>query len=78
MVSFKSLREMLDSEEWQAFESDKLGNSLYLEDPERADRIQEAAGGGCDGSTHGEHIDDWREFLGCLSIIDPDWPDRAR
>jgi len=34
---------------------------LLLSDPDRADRIDEAAEDGSDGSTHGEEIQDWRD-----------------
>jgi hypothetical protein len=45
--------------QWQ---SERLGNDLFLSDPERADRIQDAAEHGADGSTHREHIQDFREY----------------
>lgn len=34
---------------------------LLRSDPDRADRIDEAAENGYDGSTHGEEIQDWRD-----------------
>ena len=34
---------------------------LLRSDPDRADRIDEAAEDGFDGSTHGEEIQDWRD-----------------
>ena len=55
------LNDLIDSDYFSAFESDKLGNQLFIDDPERADRIHQAAENGCDGSTHAEHIEDWRE-----------------
>ena len=45
------------------FNKDHLGNDLFINDPDRAGRIHEGAINGCDGSTHQERIDDWREFL---------------
>lgn len=36
---------------------------IILSDPDRFDRIIEAAEDGCDGSTHGEIIQDWRDAL---------------
>ena len=71
MVSFTTLDEMLNSIEWQAFESDQLGNGLFLSDPDRADRNHNASADGCDGSTPGEHIADWRDFLNNLDVNDP-------
>jgi len=35
-------------------------------DPDRAERIHDAAEHGCDGSTHAEHIEDWREFAAII------------
>lgn len=48
---------------WQ---SEKLGNDLFINAPERAARIDKAAADGGDGSLHCEHIDDMREFAGIL------------
>ena len=45
--------------QWQ---SERLGNDLFLWDPERAARIHDAAEQGADGSTHREHIQDFREY----------------
>jgi len=45
--------------EWQ---SNRLGNDLFISDPERAERIHEAAQDGADGSTHREHIADFQEY----------------
>ena len=36
---------------------------IILQDPDRYDRIVDAAGDGCEGSTHAEIIDDWRQSL---------------
>lgn len=54
---------MLQSRGFQAFQESVLGNDLWLENPERAQRINEAAEHGSDGSTHAEMIKDWREYL---------------
>lgn len=45
--------------QWQ---SNRLGNDLFINDPDRANRIHEAAEDGCDGSTHAEHLEDFREY----------------
>ena len=58
-----TINDMLNSREYQAFISDRLGNDLFISDPDRADRLFEAAEEGADGSTHAEHIDDWRDFI---------------
>lgn len=74
-TAINTLHDLYNSRAYQAFEADKLGNNLFLTDPERANRIHEAAERGSDGSTHAEHIEDWREFLKTLKVIDPEWPD---
>lgn len=58
-----TLNDMLNSEEFQAWLSDRLGNDLCINDPERAERLREYAEEGLDGSTHYEHISDWREYV---------------
>lgn len=66
------LTEMIDSPDYQTFESDKLGNDLFIDDPERADRLYEYAEEGGNGSTHAEVIQDWRDFLDIA-----DYPDEV-
>ena len=72
MKTFRTLTEMYGSREYEYFISDKLGNDLFINDPDRAERIHEAAEWGTDGSTHQEIIEDWREFLELQKIIDPE------
>jgi hypothetical protein len=74
-TTFKKLSDVLKSHELDSFLGDKLGNDLFINDPERADRIIEAAENGCDGSTHQEHIEDWREFMETLTVEDDDTGD---
>lgn len=38
----------------------------WINDPDRADRCNEAAEHGCEGSTHYEIMQDWRDFLSDL------------
>lgn len=57
---------LLEHPDWDGFIGDKLGNGLFISDPDRANRILEAAEDGCDGSTHAEVIEDWREFAAIL------------
>ena len=65
------LSAMLEMDELRMYISDKTGNDLFINDPERAKRIHEAAEHGANGSTHAETIEDWRDYL---SIADyPDW-----
>lgn len=58
-----TIHDMLNSRGWDCFISDRLGNDLFLSDPDRAERIRAAAENGADGSTHAEHIDDLRDYV---------------
>ena len=75
MKDFTTLSEMYNSREYQEFISVKLGNDLFINDPERAERIAEHAEDGINGSTHNETIEDWREFLESLNTFDPEYDD---
>lgn len=71
MKAFTNLHEMLASHDFEAYQSDRMGNNLWFENPELAERGEEYAKDGADGMTHGEHIEIWRDFLGTLRIFDP-------
>ena len=73
-LPFSSLSEMLESREFQIFMESKMGSDLFIMEPERAARCHEAAEDGGDGSTHGEIIADWREFLGEFHEWEPGGP----
>jgi len=73
MKDFNTLSEMYNSREYQDFISEKLGNDLFLSNPERAERIAEYAEDGINGSTHNETIEDWREFLESLNTFDSEY-----
>lgn len=62
-IPFTTITEMLQSQDFQAFRESILGSDLWFENPERAQRINEAAENGSDGSTHAETLQDWREYL---------------
>ncbi len=67
------LSDFPQSEDWQAWDNDNrsVGSSgMILSDPERFDRCDSAVENGCDGSTHGEVIEDWREALDCSDLGD--------
>ena len=72
---FQSLESLYRSQEYEYFISDKLGNQLFMTDPERAERLDVYAADGCNGSTHAEIIGDWREFLESLKSFDPEFDD---
>jgi len=62
----KTIDDLLSHPKWDGFIGSKLGNDLFINDPERAERIHDHAEDGCDGSTHAEHMEDWREFAEML------------
>jgi hypothetical protein len=57
-----TLDDLLNLPQWHSFIESRLGNDLFISDPDRADRMHEAAEHGEDGSTHYEIIEDWRDF----------------
>jgi hypothetical protein len=73
MKDWKTLHDVVNSREYQMYTSDRLGNDLFINDPDRASRCHDAAVNGCDGSTHAEAIEDQREFLKALKIYDPEF-----
>lgn len=62
----KTINDMLNHPQYDSFICSKLGNNLFINDPERAERIHDAAENGSDGSTHYEAMEDWREFADML------------
>lgn len=59
----RTLREIIGHPDFIPFGS---SSDEWLSDPDRMERCHEAAEDGCDGSTHGEIIGDWRKFLARL------------
>ena len=59
----RTLREIIEHPDFRPFGS---SSDDWIRDAERMDRCHEAAEDGCDGSTHAEIMDDWREFLARL------------
>ena len=57
-----AINDLLSLPQWHSFIESKLGNDLFISDPDRAERMHEAAEHGADGSTHYETIEDWRDF----------------
>lgn len=70
---FANLDEMIRSQAFEYFRENRLGNDLWINDPDRADRIRVAAEDGCDGSFHAERIQDWRDFLSDYREYDPEF-----
>jgi len=62
----KTIDDLLNHPQFDSFIGSKLGNDLFTDDPERAERINDAAEDGSDGSTHYETLNDWREFADML------------
>jgi hypothetical protein len=75
MFNWKNLSDMYNSQEYEYYISDKLGTDLFINDADRAERLADAAENGADGSTHGETIEDWRDFLSNLKIFDAEYDD---
>lgn len=69
MSQITCLDDLLNSEDYQ---TTQFGGSSddWLHNAERMQRLDEAAADGNDGSTHGEHIDDWRDCLEWLDVPD--------
>ena len=66
---FENLDEMIRSREFESYNESNLGNDLFINDPERGKRVYDAAEYGANGSTHGEVIQDWRDFLNDRFIV---------
>lgn len=63
MQMFTTLQEMYSSKGFIDFLDSKLGNDLFINDPDRAERME-----------NGEHIyeddiQDWREYLDTLKVF---------
>lgn len=63
----KTIAELINHPQFHPFPQ---SSDEWINDPERMKRCHDAAEDGCDGSTHGERISDWREFLNSLTITD--------
>lgn len=68
-----TLRDMIQSEEYQAYEADRLRNYLAFSNPKLYGRIMEYAETGGNGRTHGEVIEGWRDYLKTVRL-----PERVR
>jgi hypothetical protein len=71
MNEWQSLDDMLKSDYWHSYESsiqENLGYSQSTRD--RCSRIYEYAEDGSDGSTHSEHMGDFRDCLNSLRVFD--------
>jgi hypothetical protein len=73
MKPYKTLEDLYKSEEFQIYIEQTLGNDLFIRQPDRANRIYNAAEYGCNGSTHEEVIDDYLSFLKTLKVFDPNF-----
>jgi hypothetical protein len=56
-------RDFLNSKALEQHKESVYGNDGWIDDPERRERIEEAAIEGGDGSTHAEVIQDWYDAL---------------
>jgi len=74
-MSIKTLSDLLDSKEYDSY---RFGSSSddWINDPDRMQRCHDAAEDGGDGSTHSEHIEDWRQCLNnCFDDLDDETRD---
>lgn len=74
-LKIKTLKDLYESQGYEYFIDSKLGNDLFINDPDRADRIHKYAEEGLNGSTHQETIEDWRDYLNTLKVFDPEFED---
>jgi hypothetical protein len=58
-----TLNELISHPHFQPFGS---SSDDWINDPDRMERCNDAAEEGCEGSTHAEIIQDWRDFLSNL------------
>lgn len=58
----ETLRDLYTSRGFDLFIGSTQGSDFFINDPDRAARCHDAAENGADGSTHAEHINDWREY----------------
>ena len=75
VTTITCLDDLLQSSEYDNY---RFGSSSddWLRDSDRMERVNTAAESGGDGSTHGEHIQDWRECLAdCFDDLDDDTRD---
>ena len=63
----KTLADIYNHPQFQPFGST---SDDWINDPDRMSRCHDAAEDGCDGSTHAEICQDWRDFLNSLTISD--------
>lgn len=68
--NIKTLEELYQSEYFQMYYQFPTSSDEWINNPDRMERCEEAAQEGCDGSTHQEIIDDWRECLDSLDLDD--------
>jgi hypothetical protein len=68
-----TINEMLNSDAYQRWESSRLGNDLFINDPKRAARLHEYAEEGLNGSSHAEVIQDWLDY-----VADSDFPEDVK
>lgn len=58
----ETLRDLYSSRGFDLYIGSTQGSDFFINDPDRAARCHDAAEHGADGSTHAEHINDWREY----------------
>lgn len=74
-TSIKKLDNLLNSEEYQIYESETLLNIQYhiINTDKDIDEMQEYNENGDFGCSHSEFIDCWKEYLNTLTVFDPEY-----
>ena len=67
--TIETLDDLLQSDYWQRYR-EYVESTMAIDDPDRFYRVLDYANHSGDGSTHGEHIDDWRQALSDLDLPD--------
>jgi hypothetical protein len=70
-----TIDDLINTEAFLSIQESVYGNDGWINYPERRGRIETAAEDGGEGSFHAEIIQDWRDALALLSVIDPDYPE---
>lgn len=70
----ETIHDFLNTIAWESF-NQSIHSDMGFADPERAERVQEYADEGLEGSTHEEIIKDQEDFINSLRMFDPEYDD---
>jgi hypothetical protein len=72
-----TIEDLMNTDAFLSIQESVYGNHGWINDAERKERIEAAAEHGGEGSFHAEIIQDWRDALSLLSVIDSDFPEEG-